>query len=79
MLDEPTRVEIGDRNRIRESVTIHRGTVQGGGLTKVGSDNLLMINALHCARLYGSNRCILANNATLAVTYRLTTSRSSAA
>ena len=42
---EPTRVEIGDRNRIRESVTIHRGTVQGGGLTKVGSDNLLMINA----------------------------------
>lgn len=40
---EPTRVEIGDRNRIRESVTIHRGTVQGGGLTKVGSDNLLMI------------------------------------
>ena len=34
---EPTRVEIGDRNRIRESVTIHRGTVQGGGLTKVGS------------------------------------------
>lgn len=36
---EPTRVEIGDRNRIRESVTIHRGTAQGGNLTKVGSDN----------------------------------------
>lgn len=34
---EPTRVEIGDRNRIRESVSIHRGTVQGGGLTKVGT------------------------------------------
>ena len=43
---EPTRVEIGDRNRIRESVTIHRGTVQGGGLTKVVSDNLLMIGGM---------------------------------
>ncbi len=42
---ESTRLEIGDRNRIRESVTIHRGTVQGGGLTKVGSDNLFMVNA----------------------------------
>ena len=45
MPGEPTRVEIGDRNRIRESVTIHRGTTQGGGLTKVGSDNLFMVNA----------------------------------
>ncbi|STU72111.1 acyl-[acyl-carrier-protein]-UDP-N-acetylglucosamine O-acyltransferase [Klebsiella pneumoniae] len=52
MLGEPTRVEIGDRNRIRESVTIHRGTVQGGGLTKVGNDNLLMINAHVAHRLY---------------------------
>lgn len=34
---EPTRVEIGDRNRIRESVTIHRGTEQGGGLTKLAT------------------------------------------
>ena len=46
---EPTRVEIGDRNRIRESVTIHRGTTQGGQVTTVGSDNLLMVNA-HIAR-----------------------------
>ena len=38
---EPTRTEIGDRNMIRESVTIHRGTVQGGELTRIGSDNLL--------------------------------------
>ena len=63
---EPTRVEIGDRNRIRESVTIHRGTVQGGGLTKVGSDNLLMINAHVAHDCTVGNRCILANNATLA-------------
>jgi len=39
---EPTRLEIGDRNEIREFVTINRGTVKGGGLTKVGSHLLLM-------------------------------------
>lgn len=62
---EPTRTEIGDRNRIRESVTIHRGTAQGGGLTKVGSDNLLMINSHIAHDCIVGNRCILANNATL--------------
>ena len=62
---EPTRVEVGDRNNIRESVTIHRGTVQGGGLTKVGSDNLLMVNAHIAHDCVIGNRCILANNATL--------------
>ncbi|CNG45054.1 UDP-N-acetylglucosamine acyltransferase [Yersinia enterocolitica] len=62
---ESTRVEIGDRNRIRESVSIHRGTVQGGGLTKVGSDNLLMINAHIAHDCIIGDRCILANNATL--------------
>jgi UDP-N-acetylglucosamine acyltransferase len=39
---EPTRLEIGDHNEIRESVTINRGTVKGGGLTKVGSHILIM-------------------------------------
>ncbi|SFN16265.1 acyl-[acyl-carrier-protein]--UDP-N-acetylglucosamine O-acyltransferase [Izhakiella capsodis] len=62
---EPTRVEIGDRNSIRESVTIHRGTVQDNGLTKVGSDNLLMVNAHVAHDCIIGNRCILANNATL--------------
>ncbi|CAD6530773.1 Acyl-[acyl-carrier-protein]--UDP-N-acetylglucosamine O-acyltransferase [Paraburkholderia metrosideri] len=62
---EPTLVEIGDRNRIRESVTIHRGTVQGGGLTKVGNDNLLMVNAHVAHDCVIANHCILANNATL--------------
>ncbi|MDR0217323.1 MAG: acyl-ACP--UDP-N-acetylglucosamine O-acyltransferase [Enterobacteriaceae bacterium] len=62
---EPTRVEIGDRNRIRESVSIHRGTVQGGGLTKVGSDNLLMINAHIAHDCIVGDRCIIANNGTL--------------
>ncbi|MBC8954109.1 acyl-ACP--UDP-N-acetylglucosamine O-acyltransferase [Xenorhabdus sp. PB62.4] len=62
---EPTRVEIGDRNRIRESVSIHRGTVQGGGVTKVGSDNLLMINAHIAHDCIIGDRCIIANNGTL--------------
>jgi UDP-N-acetylglucosamine acyltransferase len=39
---EPTRLEIGDHNEIRECVTITRGTVKGGGLTKVGSHLLIM-------------------------------------
>src|SRR6202049_423969 len=39
---EPTRLEIGDHNEIRECVTINRGTVKGGGLTKVGSHLLIM-------------------------------------
>ena len=39
---EPTLLEIGDNNLIRESVTINRGTVQGGGVTRVGSNNWIM-------------------------------------
>ncbi len=39
---EPTRLEIGDHNEIRECVTINRGTVKGGGLTKIGSHLLIM-------------------------------------
>lgn len=62
---EQTRVEVGDRNRIRESVTIHRGTTQGGCLTKVGDDNLLMVNAHIAHDCIIGNRCIIANNGTL--------------
>ncbi|WP_016955865.1 acyl-ACP--UDP-N-acetylglucosamine O-acyltransferase [Catenovulum agarivorans] len=63
---EPTRLEIGDNNIIRESVTIHRGTVQDNSLTKIGSGNLLMAY-VHIAHdcMVGDNN-ILANNATLA-------------
>ena len=39
---EKTRLEIGDNNIIRESVTIHRGTPAGGGITRVGSNCLIM-------------------------------------
>ena len=63
---EPTRLEIGDRNIIRENCTIHRGTIQDNSLTKIGSDNLL-IAYVHVAHdcIVGDN-CILANNTTLA-------------
>ncbi|WP_395479637.1 acyl-ACP--UDP-N-acetylglucosamine O-acyltransferase [Candidatus Curculioniphilus buchneri] len=62
---EPTRVEIGHRNQIRENVTIHRGTVQGGEVTQIGNDNLLMINAHIAHDCIVGNHCIMANNATL--------------
>src|SRR5699024_4380897 len=42
---EVTETVIGNNNRIREHVTIHRGTVQGGGITKIGDNNLFMVNA----------------------------------
>lgn len=63
---EPTRVEIGKRNHIREFVTVHRGTEGGGGLTKIGDDNLLMAQAhvAHDCRI--GNEVIMANAATLA-------------
>lgn len=64
--DEPTKTIIGDRNRIRESVTIHRGTIQGGSITKIGHDNLFMVNVHIAHDCEIGNRCILANNATLA-------------
>lgn len=63
---EDTLTIVGNRNRIRESVTIHRGTVQGGGVTRIGDDNLFMVNAHIAHDCQIKNRCILANNATLA-------------
>ena len=39
---EPTRLEIGDRNTIREFTTIHVGTAQDMGLTQIGNDNWIM-------------------------------------
>ncbi|AEW44388.1 UDP-N-acetylglucosamine acyltransferase [Serratia symbiotica str. 'Cinara cedri'] len=65
-IGEPTRVEVGDSNRIRENVTIHRGTAQGIGLTKIGNDNLLMVNVHIAHDCIVGNACVLANNATLA-------------
>ena len=63
---EATETRIGKRNHIREFVTIHRGTENGGGITQIGDDNLLMAQAhiAHDCRL--GNEIIMANAATLA-------------
>lgn len=63
---QPTRLEIGDDNTIREFCTISRGTVEDQGLTKLGNKNWIMayVHIAHDCML-GDN-IILANNATLA-------------
>ena len=63
---EPTELEIGDDNTIRESVTISRGTAGGGGVTRIGSNCLLMtcVHIGHDSQV--GSHCILANAATLA-------------
>ena len=62
---EATRLEIGDRNVIREFTTLHRGTAQDAGATRIGDDNLLMAytHLAHDCQL--GNHVILANAASL--------------
>ncbi len=55
---EATGLEIGDNNVFREGCTVHRGTVQGGGITIIGSNNLFMVNT-HVA-----HDCVIGNNVT---------------
>ena len=63
---EKTKLLIGDNNTIREYVTINPGTLQGGGITQVGNNNLIMISA-HIAHdcIIGSN-IVIANSAAIA-------------
>jgi UDP-N-acetylglucosamine acyltransferase len=63
---ERAETRIGNGNRVREFVTIHRGTEGGGALTQVGDDNLLMayVHIAHDARV--GSHCILGNATTLA-------------
>jgi len=63
---EPTRLEIGDRNTIREFTTINTGTVQDAGVTRIGSDNWIMayVHVAHDCQI-GDNT-IFANNAQIA-------------
>jgi UDP-N-acetylglucosamine acyltransferase len=63
---EPTRLEIGDHNEIREYVTIHRGTIKGGGLTKIGSNCLIMAYAHIAHDCFLGDHVIMPNAATLA-------------
>jgi UDP-N-acetylglucosamine acyltransferase len=62
---EPTQLEIGDHNEIREFVTINRGTAKGGGVTRVGHYNLIMAYAHVAHDCVVGDRVILANAATL--------------
>ena len=63
---EPTRLEIGDRNTIREYCTLNLGTVQDAGVTRVGDDNWIMayVHIAHDCQV--GNKTIFANNAQLA-------------
>jgi UDP-N-acetylglucosamine acyltransferase len=63
---ERSRLEIGDRNSFREFVTVHRGTEGGGGVTRIGSDNLFMteVHVAHDSQV--GDHTIFSNAATLA-------------
>lgn len=63
---EPTRLEIGDENQIREFVTIHRGTIKGGGVTTIGSHTLIMAYTHIAHDCHIGDWVIMANAATLA-------------
>jgi UDP-N-acetylglucosamine acyltransferase len=62
---EQTLLTIGDHNTIRESCTINRGTAQGGGITKIGSHNLLM------AMVHVAHDCLLGDHNVIANTVNL--------
>ncbi len=62
---EPTRLEMGDHNVVREFVTINRGTVKGGGLTRVGSHTLIMAYTHIAHDCFIGDHVIMANSATL--------------
>jgi UDP-N-acetylglucosamine acyltransferase len=63
---EQTRLEIGDRNLIREFCTFNVGTLQGGGVTRLGNDNWILayVHLAHDCQV--GNHTIFSNNATLA-------------
>ncbi len=63
---EPTCVEIGDRNTLREFVTVHRGTTLDNSLTHIGNDNLLMAYAHIAHDCSVGDHVTMANGASLA-------------
>lgn len=64
--DEITRLEIGDRNIIREFCTMHRGTLQDQGVTKIGDDNLFMAYTHVAHDCDIGDHVIMANGASIA-------------
>ena len=63
---EPTRLEIGDRNTIREFCTFNLGTIQDGGVTHIGNDNWIMAYVHIAHDCYIGNKTTFANNTQLA-------------
>lgn len=64
--DEPTQLIIGDNNIIREACTFHRGTTQDEGITRVGSNNLFMVNTHIAHDVIVGDNCIMANDTNVA-------------
>lgn len=64
--NDPTELVIGDRNTIREYVTLHRGTPGGGNVTRIGNDNLFMASSHVAHDCILGNHIILANATALA-------------
>src|SRR3954470_13040646 len=62
----PPRLEIGDGNTFREAVTVHVGTEKGGGVTRIGNANLLMINVHLGHDVQLGSRCVISNNTMIA-------------
>ncbi len=62
---EPTRLEVGDRNTIREYCTLNRGTVQDAGVTRIGSDNWIMAYSHVAHDCQVGNQVVFANGTTL--------------
>lgn len=56
---EPTRLVLGDRNHVRENVTLHLGTKAGAGITRIGNDNLIMA----CSHV--AHDCVIEDNVTM--------------
>jgi UDP-N-acetylglucosamine acyltransferase len=63
--DEPSVVEIGDRNIFREGVTVHRGTAGGGGVTRIGASNMFMAQCHVAHDCQVGSHAILANGVAL--------------
>jgi len=63
--NEPTRLEIGDRNTFRENTTVNRGTTKDQLVTRIGSDNLFMTGSHVGHDCVVGSHCVLANYATL--------------
>ncbi|NOT02725.1 MAG: acyl-ACP--UDP-N-acetylglucosamine O-acyltransferase [Phycisphaerales bacterium] len=65
-MGERTSIDIGSHNIFREHVTVHPGTENGGGRTRIGSNNLLLANVHIAHDCQVGDKCVLANSVQLA-------------